>query len=297
MPPAVQGARVRFYRGGVLYNTQFTNSSGEVSITVPLGYYTIAVDKEGYVETEYLFQFVKSSGHIIVNLPSTPQEMAIGVTHPGNWILNPTVSKNPATQFTHTLTPTVSKTPAVTPALVLAPSVVKSPTTWRLCILPCFVDHSQEPFGTIDPGEGVVDSGAGVTVPTSATTRQFTLFKCCYLDGAVVNDNSSATHELLDTVHNYTVPAQNLGTPHRFAYVFRSAWELVVSTVGDGTTNHTGTFEVLNGQSIAVSATPGEGKSFLYWTLDGLVVGTDNSFTVIAQVNLSTHLLVAHFTP
>ncbi len=135
-----------------------------------------------------------------------------------------------------------------------------------------------------------------MTVAHIATTKQFLLFYYSFLEGTgTVNSNTSTISEAVGTTHSYTVPAQTLGSRKLLRSYFRKAWEAVVSVDGAGTTNKTGTYEVLEGNTFAVTATANVGHLFLYWTLDGIPVSNSASFTFPAQEPACSHQLVAHF--
>jgi hypothetical protein len=80
-----------------------------------------------------------------------------------------------------------------------------------------------------------------------------------------------------------------------FTFFFRKAWEAVVSVDGAGTTNRTGTYEILDGQQLPIVATADLGHIFLYWTLDGKIISTATSVNVPDQEGATSHEIVAHF--
>ncbi len=182
-------------------------------------------------------------------------------------------------------------------SLSISAVAAKSPTTWRLQVVePSASDGGLAvPADAISPAIGNTDSGAGVTVATIGTTRQFLLYHYSRLDSTVVNNNGSTISEEVGTTHNYTVSAQTLGSRKKFQSYFRKAWEAVVSVDGAGTTNKTGTYEILEGNTFAVTATADLGHLFLYWTLNGIPISNSASFTFPAQEPACSHQIVAHF--
>lgn len=197
-----------------------------------------------------------------------------------------------------TLTPKVSLfTEDPIFALSMSVTAAKIPTTWRLQVVePSASDGGLTvPADAISPAIGDIDSANGVSVTTIGTTKQFLIYYYSRLDGTVVNDNGAPTSEAVGTTHSYVVAAQTLGTRKKFQSYFRKAWEAVVSLDGAGSTNKTGTYEVLEGNTFAVTATANVGHLFLYWTLNGIPVSNSTTYTFPAQEPACSHQIVAHF--
>jgi hypothetical protein len=288
--PEIEGALVEVIQYEEIVENGTTDSNGEIEFTLPIGTYFVRVSKNGYITHTYMLECLVAKECLVLNLPIEPV-----------WIQG--------LQFIETMTEatTVSKTPGVVETMILTPRVSlftqdpaysKSPTTWRLQVVePAASDGGLTvPADGISPAIGNTDSGAGVTVAHIATTKQFLLFYYSFLEGTgTVNSNISTISEAVGTTHSYTVPAQTLGSRKLLRSYFRKAWEAVVSVDGAGSTNKTGTYEVLEGNPFAVTATANGGHLFLYWTLNGIPVSNSASFTFPAQEPACSHQIVAHF--
>ena len=278
--------------------TGLTDANGEIQFKLPIGTYFVKVSKTGYVTHTYMLELLEQAETIVLNLPIEPFWMfGLGIAE----TMSISASAKKGAGITETISEGISVTstpsPLPTQSLSLNPTVTKTPTTWRLNVLPpvCTDGNQPIPADAISPVVGPVDSGNGVTVPTIATTKQFLLYWYSYLDGTLVNDNGANSYEAVATTHSYTVPAQTLGSLHRYVSMFKAAWEAVVSVDGPGTTNKTGTYEIVDGQSLAITATPNALHIFLYWEVDGEIVSTNASYTFSAQQRGMSHNLVAHF--
>jgi hypothetical protein len=296
--PEVQSALVEVFQYEEIVESGSSDANGEIEFSLPIGTYFVRVSKNGYITHTYMLECLVAKECLVLNLPIEPV-----------WIQG--------LQFIETMTetPAVSKTPGVVEIMVLTPRVslftedpvyslsisavaAKSPTTWRLQVVePSASDGGLAvPADAISPAFGNTDSGSGVTVAHIATTKQFLLFYYSFLEGTgTVNSNTSTISEAVGTPHSYTVPAQTLGSRKLLRSHFRKSWEAVVSVDGAGSTNKTGTYEVLEGNTFSVTATANGGHLFLYWTLDGIPVSNSASFTFPSQEPACSHQIVAHF--
>lgn len=300
MTGELEGALVEVFQYEELVESGTTDVNGEYQVTLPVGTYWVRVSKSpGYRTHTYILDFVVVKECRVLNLPINPI-----------WISSIRIEDNDMSEGARaTIATTVNSTMALEAAATITPAVptfnvsvsaaaVKSPTTWRLIMMPpCSTDGGQNdliPNDAISPAVGNIDKATGQTISYIATSKQFLLYWYSLLDGAQVNSNGNV-RELTSTGHNYTVATQTLGTQHTMLALFRKAWQCVVSVSGDGTTNMTGTWEVLEGQTGPTpAATPNGVHIFLWWTFDGKIVSLTN-YTPPAQDPCTTHHLVAHF--
>lgn len=296
--PEVEGALVEVIQYQEIIESGTTNANGEIEFTLPIGTYFVRVSKNGYITHTYMMECLLAKECRVLNLPIEPVWIQ-GLQFAEVMAESPLVSNATRVVETMALAPNVSlftQDPLFT--LSISATAAKNPTTWRLQVVePVSSDGGQSiPSDAISPAIGNTDSGAGVTVNHIATTKQFLLFYYSFLEGTgTVNNNSSTTSEAVGTTHTYTVPAQTLGSRKLLRSYFRKAWEAIVSVDGAGTTNKTGTFEVLEGNTFAVTATADVGHVFLNWTLNGIVVSNLATFTFPAQEPACSHQIVAHF--
>jgi hypothetical protein len=298
----LEGALVEIFQYDELVFSGITDANGEYEVTLPIGTYSVRLSKSpGYRTHTYVLEFLRAKEIRVLNLPINPIWMSSIHNTDNDMSEGAFVSKDPAISNALALTPSVTlftEDPFFT--LSLTAAAVKSPATWRLKMLPPIsTDGGQNdliPADAVSPAVGDTDSAAGVTVPTIMTTKQFLLYYYSLLGGVVVNSNSAVNYELVSTVHNYTVAAQTLGSYKTLLALFRKAWECVISVDGAGTTNKTGTWEILEGQiGPAATATPTGGHVFLWWTLDGTIVSLSTAYTPPISEACVTHQLVAHF--
>jgi hypothetical protein len=182
-----------------------------------------------------------------------------------------------------------------TKALIESFAVVKAPTQWFLLIQRNDTNTSLEQ-GTISPAVGLNAINSGNTCIVTATTEQFNIYVCMYVDGTQQSNNSSTSSELIATQHTYTVPAQTAGTIHLCMVSWSSAWELAISAGSNGSVNVSGTYEVKSGNSgPSVTATPITNYHLAAWLFDGQNVGTANPYSAPTQADGTTHTLVATF--
>lgn len=295
--PEVEGALVEVIQYEEIVESGITDVKGEIAFTLPVGTYFVRVSKNGYITHMYVMECLLAKECRVLNLPIEPIWIQ-GLRFTESMNEAPAVSNAPRVLEIMTLTPGASLfTQDPTFALTMSASAAKNPTTWRLVVVEpvCSDGGLAIPVDAISPATGNTDRGSGVTVATIGTTRQFLLYHYSRLDSTVVNDNSSVTSEAVGTAHNYTVAAQTLGSRKKFQSHFRKAWEAIVSVDGAGTTNKTGTYEVLEGTTFAVSATADVGHLFLYWTLNGIPISNSATYTFPAQEPACSHQIVAHF--
>ncbi len=296
--PELEGALVEVFQYEEIVESGVTDADGEIEFTLPIGTYFVRVSKNGYITHTYLVECLVAKECRVLNLPFEPIWIQ-GLQFTETMTEMPAVSKTPGVVETMALTPRVSLfTEDPVFSLSMSATAAKSPTTWRLQVVePASSDGGLTvPADAICPAVGNTDSGSGVTVAHITTTKQFLLFYYSFLEGTgTVNSNTSTTSEAVGTAHSYTLPAQTLGSRKLLCSYFRKAWEAVVSVDGAGTTNKTGTYEVLEGTTFAVTATANIGHLFLYWTLDGIPVSNSASFTFPAQEPACSHQIVAHF--
>lgn len=296
--PEIQGALVEVFQYEEIVESGTTDANGEVEFSLPIGTYFVRVSKDGYITHFYTVECLVAKECRVLNLPVEPLWMQ-GLQFSETMSEFPAVSNSPRVEENLSLSPSVSIF-TEDPVFSLSMSAVaaKNPTTWRLQVVePVSSDGGQIiPADAVSPAIGNRDSGSGVTVAHITTTKQFLLFYYSFLEGTgTVNNNSSVTNEAVGTTHSYTVPAQTLGSRKLMRSYFRKAWEAVVSVDGAGSTNKTGTYEVLDGNTFAVSATADVGHLFLYWTVDGIPISNSSSFTFPAQEPACSHQIVAHF--
>ena len=295
--PEVEGALVEVIQYEEIVESGTSDASGEIEFTLPIGTYFVRVSKNGYITHTYMLECLVAKECLVLNLPTEPvwiQGLQIIETMTEATF----VSKTPGVVETMILTPRVSLfTEDPVYSLSMSAVAAKSPTTWRLQVVePSASDGGLAvPADAISPAIGNTDSGSGVTVAHIATTKQFLLFYYSFLEGTGTVNSNASTSEAVGTTHSYTVPAQTLGSRKLMRSYFRKAWEAVVSVDGAGTTNKTGTYEVLEGNTFAVTATANGGHLFLYWTLDGIPVSNSPGFTFPALEPACSHQLVAHF--
>jgi hypothetical protein len=296
--PEVEGALVEVIQYEEIVESGTSDANGEIEFTLPIGTYFVRVSKNGYIMHTYMLECLVAKECLVLNLPIEPVWIQ-GLQFIEAMTEAPTVSKTPSVVETIALTPKVSLfTEDPLYSLSISAVAAKNPTTWRLQVVePSASDGGLAvPTDAISPAIGNTDSCSGVTVSHIATTKQFLLFYYSFLEGTgTVNSNTSTTSEAVGTTHSYTVPAQTLGSRKLLRSYFRKTWEAVVSVDGAGTTNKTGTHEVLEGNTFAVTATANVGHLFLYWTLDGIPVSNSASFTFPAQEPACSHQIVAHF--
>jgi hypothetical protein len=295
--PEVEGALVEAIQYEEIVASGTTDVNGEIQFTLPIGTYFVRVSKNGYITHIYMMECLLAKECRVLNLPIEPLWIQ-GLQFSENMSESPAVSNSPRVEHTMTITPKASLF-TEDPIFSLSISAVasKSPSTWVLQVVePAASDGGLSvPADSISPAVGITESGNGVSVPTIGTTKQFLLYHYSRLDSTVVNDNGATVSEAVGTTHSYTVPPQTLGSRKKFQSYFRKAWEAVVSVDGTGTTNKTGTYEVLEGNTFAVTATANVGHLFLYWTLDGIPVSNSTTFTFPAQEPACSHQIVAHF--
>ncbi len=295
--PQLEGALVEVIQYEETVASGTTDIKGEIQFSLPIGNYFVRVSKNGYITHTYFVECLVAKECRVLNLPIEPLWIQ-GLRFPENMSEAPSVSNSPRVEQAMILTPKVSLfTEDPIFALSISAEATKSPSTWRLHIVePSASDGGLAiPSDAISPAIGNIDSANNVSVATIGTTKQFLLYYYSRLDGTVVNDNGATTCEVVGTTHNYTVPAQPLGSRKKFQSYFRKAWEAVVSVDGAGTTNKTGTYEVLEGTTLTVTATANTGHLFLYWTLNGIPVSNSATFTFPAQEPACSHQIVAHF--
>jgi hypothetical protein len=296
--PEVEGALVEVIQYEEIVESGISDVNGEIEFVLPIGTYFVRVSKNGYITHTYRMECLVAKECRVLNLPIEPLWIQ-GLQFIEAMTEAPAVTKMPGVVETMALTPRVSIfTEDPVYSLSMSAAAAKSPTTWRLQVVePITSDGGLAvPADAISPAVGNIDSGAGVTVSHIATTKQFLLFYYSFLEGTgTVNSNTSTTSEAVGTTHNYTVPAQTLGSRKLLRSYFRKAWEAVISVDGAGTTNKTGTYEVLEANTFAVTATANVGHVFLYWTLDGIPVSNYATFTFPAQEPACSHQIVAHF--
>ncbi|HJW28203.1 MAG TPA: carboxypeptidase-like regulatory domain-containing protein [Saprospiraceae bacterium] len=295
--PELEGASVEVIQYEEVVANGPTDANGEIQFSLPIGTYFVRVSKNGYITHTYILECLVAKECRILNLPPEPLWIQ-GLQFSENMGETPAVSNSPRVEQTISLTPKVSLlTEDPIFSLSMSAAAAKNPTTWRLQVVePSASDGGLTiPADAISPAIGNIDSDNNVSVATIGTTKQFLLYQYSRLDSTVVNDNGATTSEAVGTTHSYTVPAQTLGSRKRFQSYFRKAWEAVVSVDGAGTTNKTGTYEVLEGNTFAVTATANTGHIFLYWTLNGIPVSNSATFTFPAQEPACSHQIVAHF--
>jgi hypothetical protein len=296
--PEVEGALVEVIQYEEIVESGSSDANGEIEFSLPIGTYFVRVSKNGYITHTYMLECLVAKECLVLNLPIEPVWIQ-GLQFIETMTETPAVSKTPGVVETMILTPRVSLfTEDPVYSLSISAAAVKSPTSWRLQVVePSASDGGLAvPADAISPAIGNTDSGSGVTVSHIATTKQFLLFYYSFFEGTgTVNSNTSTISEAVGTTHSYTVPAQTLGSRKLLRSYFRKAWEAVVSVDGAGTTNKTGTHEVLEGNTFAVTATANGGHLFLYWTLNGIPVSNSASFTFPALESACSHQLVAHF--
>jgi hypothetical protein len=296
--PEVEGALVEVIQYHEIVESGSTDANGEVEFSLPIGTYFVRVSKDGYITHTYWVECLVAKECRVLNLPVEPLWIQ-GLQFPQAISEGAAVSNFPQVEENLALSPSVSLfTEDPVFSLSMSAGAAKNPTTWRLQVVePVSSDGGQAiPADAISPAIGNMDSGSGVTVAHIATTKQFLLFYYSFLEGTgTVNNNSSVTNEPVGTNHNYTVPAQTLGSRKLLRSYFRKAWEAVVSVDGAGSTNKTGTYEVLEGSSFVVTATADAGHLFLNWTLNGVVVSNSRTYTFQAQDPACSYQLVAHF--
>jgi hypothetical protein len=296
--PELEGALVEVIQYEEIVASGNTDANGEVEFSLPIGTYFVRVSKNGYITHTYMMECLVAKECRVLNLPLEPLWIQ-GLRFEESLSELPSVSNDPQVQQTMALTPNVSLfTEDPVFSLSMSAAAAKNPPTWRLQVVePVCSDGGQAiPADAISPAIGLTESGSGVTVTHIATTKQFLLFYYSYLEGTgTVNSNSSTTSEAVGTTHSYIVAAQTLGSRKLLRSYFRKAWEAVVSVDGAGTTNKTGTYEVLEGNTFVVTATADVGHIFLYWTIDGIPVSNSSSFTFPAQEPACSHQIVAHF--
>jgi hypothetical protein len=296
--PELEGALVEVIQYEEIVESGNTDANGEIEFTLPIGTYFVRVSKNRYITHTYFMECLVAKECRVLNLPIEPVWIQ-GLQFIEVMTEMPAVSKTPGVVETMALSPRVSLF-TEDPVFSLSMSAVaaKSPTTWRLQVVESSASDGglAVPADAISPAVGNIDSGSGVTVAHIATTKQFLLFYYSFLEGTgTVNSNTSTTNEAVGTTHSYTVPAQTLGSRKLLRSYFRKAWEAVVSVDGAGTTNKTGTYEVLEGNTFSVTATANVGHLFLYWTLNGNPVSNATTFTFPAQEPACSHQIVGHF--
>lgn len=296
--PEIEGALVEVIQYEEIVESATTDANGEIEFSLPIGTYFVRVSKNGYITHTYMLECLVAKECRVLNLPVEPLWIQ-GLQFILAMAETPSVSNAPRVNQTLALAPSVSLfTEDPVFALSLSAAASKSPTAWRLVVVePAASDGGLSvPADAISPAVGNTDSNSGVTVAHIATTKQFLLFYYSFLEGTgTVNNNSSVISEAVGTTHSYTVPAQALGSRKQLRSYFRKAWEAVVSVDGAGSTNKTGTHEVLEGNTLAITATADVGHLFLYWTLNGIPVSNSASFTFPALQPACSHQIVAHF--
>jgi hypothetical protein len=304
----ISGATVQVYQGTTLITAATTDVNGNVSFNLPFGQYNVVISKNGSTTVSYLLVVTQVAQEEILNLPQNPIQVPVmafseSMSDSASASIATTTSEGMSDLASVSITPAVSEgvreTPAVTISVVQgqslteATSVVASITVWTLIIQLAYQDPSLSQ-GIVSPSSPA-SAGNGVSISTTATTKQYSLYSYEIADGATVNNNSATTFELVNTAHPYTFVAQPLGSRHLLVAVFSASWEAMIGVSGPGTTNRTGTFEVANGQTINATASPNSGHSLLYWMLDGEIVSTSASFTCPAQPVGTSHVLTANF--
>jgi len=296
--PEVEGALVEVIQYEEIVESGTTDADGKIEFSLPIGTYFVRVSKNGYIAHTYWVECLVAKECRVLNLPVEPLWIQ-GLQFPEAMSEGAAASNSPRVEENMTLSPGVSLfTEDPVFSLSMSAGAAKNPTTWRLQVVePVSSDGGQLiAADAISPAIGNRDSGSGVTVAHVATTKQFLLFCYSFLEGTgTVNNNSSTTSEAVGTAHNYTVPVQTLGSRKLLRSYFRKAWEAVVSVDGAGTTNKTGTYEVLEGSTFAVTATADAGHIFLNWTLNGVFVTDSRTCTFPAQDPACSYQLVAHF--
>ena len=297
MTGEVQGALIEIFQYEELVASATTDANGEYQVSLPIGTYFVRVSKNGYISHTYMMECMVAKECRVLNLPIEPLWIQ-GLQFLEQMSESPTISNSTSITEMLTESPSVSlfsEDPIY--RLTVAVTAAKSPTTWHLLVVePAASDGGLAvPADAISPAIGDTESGSGATVVTIGTTKQFLLYQYSRLEGTVVNDNGATVNEAVGTTHNYAVPAQTLGSRKKYQSYFRKAWEAVVAIDGAGTTNKTGTYEVLEGNTLAITATANVGHLFLYWTLDGIPVSNSATFTFPAQEPACSHQMVAHF--
>jgi Divergent InlB B-repeat domain len=122
---------------------------------------------------------------------------------------------------------------------------------------------------TFDEVTGVLDG-----TPTVSGSFQF---KITASDG--INPDVSKNYTLLIAAAGAALPPASL-------------LDTTAAPVGSGTATGDGSYAI--GANATVTATAAPGFAFLNWTDDGVIVGTNGSYTLVMNVN---HSLVANFVP
>jgi hypothetical protein len=279
---------------GVTIATAVTDGDGKCDIYLNQGTYTVIVTKTGYQTTQYT---------IVVNDDNTQLDFNLPTFNIGS-VTSPLIQLQITEALTGNKVPLLSLSMSESlnctqGGLMAAKTVLETltfainPGVWLILI---------ETVNFILPFNGIVTPNGdqiivvGGTLPTTATTKQYSLYGYEYQDNAIVN-NTGVNYELVNVAHNYTIPAQTQGTRHIFLVVFYGAWECTLGTSGAGTINlASGTYEVRSGGGMpSVTATANGGSHFVNWRLDGVIMSTNTAYACPAQGDATSHTLTANF--
>ena len=321
-PAPLVGATIVVTQGGNAVTTLTTDSTGSASTTLPVGTYTVTVNAPGFSQLQFTLN-VTVSEPVVFSFEVLPKRAAYPVagesmSSSASASVGSTTSEN-MTQFATvpapsnaipqalTLTPVVSEGSLINEAMNETSSVAASSQSWQINILIVYDTSTFQTAGVVNPsGMQTVANGSSELI--SVATKQYALFNYALVDGQQVLSNS-VNFELVNTMHNFAVPAQASGTVHQAVFFFRASWELSVSG-----SNADGTYEVLPGQSYTAANNLGSPPVCYYtydlqghitsthyatyqWYLDGVAVGYgQGSYTVSAQQAGTSHTLSCQWT-
>ena len=316
-PAPLVGATIVVTQSGNTIASLTTDFTGSASTTLPVGTYTVTVNAPGFSQLQFTLNVTVSEPVVIsfevlpkrVAYPVAIESMSYSASATTALTANEGMSESanvpsPSSVLAEALTlrPLVSEGSLVNEAISEAPSVAVGNQSWQINVLIVYDTSTLQTNGVVSPS-GIQTVANGSTETIAATTRQYSLFNYALVDGQQVLSNA-VNFELINTAHNFTVPAQASGTVHQAVFFFRACWEIAVS----GSTAD-GTYEVLAGQTYTATQNLGSAPICYYdvqnhshystyqWYLDGNAVGYgQSSYTVPAQTAGTSHTLSCQWT-